>query len=301
MTPITIIIPSCNENPITLKETVEGILKGISKDKISVIVVDDFSDIPVKLNNVTVIRNSRRMGSATSRDIGILASSSNFIVTTDSHIKFKTRWVEKIIDTLSRNPKQTLCFTCIPTGESDFKGRMYGGNIDIMVKPWGLSGVLSPKWNTSCPQNGKVQCVMGGAYAFTTEWYRRITPYSGIKGWCPTELVSLSLRTWLAGGECIVDPTIEVEHYFRSKAPFESDPVISAYNKIRLGMAVLPLEVATMIPTALGMVPSIDKAIKMFSNIFRDSFKDRNKMESLVEGDFKTALLKGGINLEVSM
>jgi glycosyltransferase involved in cell wall biosynthesis len=293
---ITVVIPSHNESLTVLKKTIDNLQYN---NNINIIVVDDCSDIPVILNNALVIRNSRRMGSAASRKIGIRASKTDIIVTTDAHIQFRTKeWVKKITDILSNNPKHVVCFACIPTGETNFKSMTYGGNLTIMEQPWGLSHVLSPKWNTFCPQNHRVQCVMGGAYAFTTQWHRKIDAYSGIKGWCPTELASLSLRTWVAGGECVIDPTIEVEHYFRKQAPFEFDPIVSAYNKLRLSMAVLPLEIATTIPTALAMVPGIDQALKMFSGSLKETFRDRERMELLAGGNLKVALEKSGISFE---
>jgi hypothetical protein len=115
-------------------------------------------------------------------------------------------------------------------------------------------------------------------------------------GWCPTELASLSLRTLVAGGECVVIPSIEVEHRFRSDAPFGLDQKASAYNKIRLGMAVLPLGIATLIPTVLGMVPGVMDAVRMFSGNLREAFEDRERMESLAGGDLRAALEKGGID-----
>lgn len=291
--PLTVVIPSLNEPAESLSRTVDG----IRESGAPVIVVDDHSDVPVAVKGARIIRNASRIGSAASRAVGIAAATTPFIATTDAHVAFRTPgWAAGIADSLSASPRRVLCFTCVPAGESTFKGRMYGGSLDVIASQGGLAGVLSPKWNTSCPTDKKVQCVMGGAYAFTVEWYRKIGGYSGMTGWCPTELASISLRSWAAGGDCAVETGIEVEHQFRNQAPFASDPVDSAYNKIRLGMAVLPIRVATVIPTALALVPGVSLAIERFSASFQSAFEDRERMETLARGDLKAALEKSGID-----
>jgi len=294
---LSVVIPSLDEPRESLQSTINGLSGGAVSE---VIVVDDCSSDPVSVKGAIVIRNPKRMGSAASRAIGIAIAKEPFVLTTDAHVKFRSPgWVKRIIQALSGKLERVLCFACVPTGKSFFKGKLYGGNLTVIGRNGGLDNVLAPKWNTSSPRDGRVQCVMGGAYAFSTDWYRKIGGYEGIIGWCPTELASLSLRTWAAGGECLVDPTIEVEHRFRDDPPFKLDPVFSAYNKIRLGMTVLPLETATLIPTTLGLVPGVDKALAMFSADLKEVYDDRAHMEDLAGGDLGVAMERSGINLKI--
>ena len=295
---ITIVIPTLNEPHEVLAATVDGLLS--SSAKTSIIVVDDGSDEKASLKKVTMIRNPRRLGSAASRAIGIAHARTPIILTTDAHVRFTTRgWDDRLRNLLSDDGKRIVCPTCIPVGETGFRGKLYGGDVTVASTGSGKPAVFLPVWRTSPSSDGTVGCVMGGAYAFAAEWYRKIGGYRGIKGWCPTELVAISLKTRMCGGTCFVDQAIEMEHRFREKAPFDVDPILTTYNKVRLAMTILPLRESTAVPTLMFMEPGVREAMKMILDDARDIHSDKLEFERAVGIDLQVAIGRAGLGVSL--
>ena len=221
------------------------------------------------------------------------ASFSSFVLWTI--IRFLTNdWGEKISRIILKDEKTIVCPICIPTGECSFKGRMYGGSLECLSVRPGVGVVLESRWNTSPKQGDAVECVMGGAYAFDAGWHRKTGGYGGIKGCCQTELVSISLRTRLAGGRCVV-ADVEMEHEFRSSPQFRVTPSQSAYNKIRLASVVFPPEVFAAVPALLRGSVGLEEGLKSFIEDFKASVDDRDSFWHLCGGDPWESAKRAGI------
>jgi hypothetical protein len=226
-------------------------------------------------------------------------ASSEIILTTDAHVKFRSpAWGKKIVEAVENDPKSIFCPICIPTGCSTFRGTLHGGSLDIMTIRSGRAVILEPRWNESPTQNGIIECVMGGAYAFSSSWYRRIGGYGGIKGWCPTEMAAISLKTRLAGGSCLVIAT-EMEHEFRAKPPFQMEAPKTAYNKMRLASVAFPPEVSIMIPTLLSGTTGVEDAMIERMSDFLDIAKEREQLWGEYEYGTREAAEQAGIKFEI--
>lgn len=294
---MSVVIPSLEEDQKKLYVMVDRIIS--DRSVVEVIVVDDFSSVPLCLPNAKVVRNSSRLGSAKSREIGIAQASGSVILTTDAHVRFKSAdWGSKIVESVTSNPKNVFCPVCIPSGNCSFRGKLYGGSIDIMVIRNGRAAILEPKWNESPPEDGIIGCVMGGAYAFSAAWYRKIGGYGGIKGWCPTEMVAISLKTRLAGGSCVVIG-VEMEHEFRTKPPFQLAKPQAVYNKMRLASVVFPPEIATMVPTLLSGSDGLMDALRGNMADFKEIVAERDWFWKGCTEDPRTAAEMAGIEFEI--
>jgi GT2 family glycosyltransferase len=297
---ISIVIPFLNEDINKVKSLIDN--WALDRLISEIILVDDCSDKPLVLNNAKVIRNQTRVGSAASRDIGIKASSGSIIITTDAHVSPKTKgWIEKLIAPVLEDRKTIVCPICIPAGNSQFKGSLYGASLDIFAKRNGQVSLLNPIWNTKQPSDSKIECIMGGAYVFDASWYREIGGYSGIKGWCPTEMVAISLKTRLAGGRCVVARNVEMEHEFRAKPPFPIGSSKTAYNKMRLATVTLPPEYATMITKLLTGTPMMKEAITEYMRDFKDIMAEKGNFQSICNCDLHEAVKRAGIDFGVSI
>ena len=294
---ISIVIPSLNENCEKLKACIDELC--LDKTVQEVIVIDDCSDSPLKIDNARVIRNNKRMGSAASRHIGIAYASSPFILTTDAHVRPRTRnWGEIVCSHLEMKPMDVVCSVCIPVGECSFRRAIYGGRVDVLDTRNGVPVVFETNWNTERAIDGRVGCIMGGCYAFSLAGYRKTQGYSGIKGWCPTEMVSVSLKTRLIGGECVVLP-FEMEHEFRRVPPFPVGKMYTVYNKMRLATVIFPSEISTIVPTFLQGKDGVRDDLAQYMSDFSKIMTERDTFAYACGGDMHKALLRSGISFGI--
>ena len=294
---MSVVIPSLEEDQKSLSLMIDRIVSDPSVSE--VIVVDDFSSAPLRLQNAKVIRNLSRMGSAKSRAIGVSQATGSIILTTDAHVRFLTPdWSERMCEPILKDRKTVVCPICIPTGDCSFKGKLYGGSVEYLSMAPGIGLAFEPRWNVSRPQDRKVDCVMGGAYAFASEWHRKTNWYSGIKGCCPTELVAVGLKTRLAGGSCVV-AEVEMEHEFRASPPFQQNPCQSAYNKIRLASVVFPPEVSGVVPALLRGKEGIMEALKEFVADYKAVVSDRDSFRVACGCTPWEAIERGGIRFGI--
>lgn len=297
---ISVVIPSLNEDRETLSRVVDLLSSDPSVEE--VIVVDDCSSTPLSLGNARVVRNSCRLGSAASRAAGIALAKSPVVLTTDAHVRFKTKgWGTQIADAIAANPKGIVCPSCLPVGDCSFRGKLYGGHLDSFSSRRGCPVVLESRWNSETTANGMVGCAMGGAYAFDASWNRKIGGYSGIKGCDPIELVSLSLKTRLSGGSIVVLPDIEMEHSFRKKPPFDVGCSRTAYNKMRLSFVAFPPEVSTIVPTLLVGSDGSVEAISEFMSDFGEIVSERDSFWGACGVDQEEAIKRAGIEFNIDI
>ena len=294
---MSVVIPSLEEDQKKLCVMIDRIVS--DRSVLEVIVVDDYSSAPLCLPNAKVVRNSSRLGSSKSREIGIAQASGSVILTTDAHVRFKSAdWGSKIVEAVTSEPQNVFCPVCIPSGNCSFRGKLYGGNIDVMTTRNGRAAILETNWNESLSKDGIIGCVMGGAYAFSSAWHRKIGGYGGIKGWCPTEMAAISLKTRLAGGSCIV-LGVEMEHEFRTKPPFQFSKTQTVYNKLRLASVIFPPGIATMVPTLLSGTDGLMDALYENMADFKDIVAERDRFWRECESNPKEAAAMAGIEFEI--
>jgi hypothetical protein len=182
----------------------------------------------------------------------------------------------------------------LPIGSCSFRKLAYGGCLDVLAVRGGHAVVLEPRWNVEIPKDGTVECVMGGVYAFHSEWYRNIGGFSGMKGCGSISLVAISLRTRLAGGSCVVLTDVVSEQSFGQEVPVE--PGVVAYNKIRLAMSALPLGITTIIPTVLAGAKGTEEIMKLVMSDMQDIHKAREILELACGCSLAEAASRSGIS-----
>jgi glycosyltransferase involved in cell wall biosynthesis len=294
---IAVIIPSLNEGDAVV-DTVCNLLASASNgEAVEVVVVDDSSDKPVgKIDGATVVRNPFRCGPASSRDIGICHTTAPVVLTADAHMEFPIGWMDRLTEEIRSNPESIVCTAC---QDMDTGATMYGATIDIIKEASDIRAfkILEPRWNLGFPgrQSRQVMCVMGGAYAFNRDWNRKILGFRGIKGWCPSELVSLSLKSWLAGGDCRVMPSFVVRHRFRKTAPFSVNQSERTYNKMRIAQGLLPP--SPYAGLAFACLGGDKSALEMFSGDLREILREREHNQSVAKRSLEEVCERFGVEL----
>ena len=99
-------------NDVNIFKTIDSIKKQTITPK-EIIIIDDYSDIPLDINcldpNCRIIRNSRNMGRGYSRNLGIKECKSEFVVFCDSSNSLCENFIEKALNSFT-NKKISAIF-----------------------------------------------------------------------------------------------------------------------------------------------------------------------------------------------
>jgi len=79
-------------------------------------------------------------------------------------------------------------------------GRFFGGSFRTNGEGW--FGFVP---RTLPPGSEEVPCVFPGAYAASAAWHRLLRGHLGMNGCGGVPYVALSIKSWLCGGNCVVD------------------------------------------------------------------------------------------------
>jgi glycosyltransferase involved in cell wall biosynthesis len=215
--------------------TIESI-RSTSPD-LEIVVVDDASKDPVdvKYSNVKYRRNSSRLGVAKSRDIAVDMASGDYILITDSHMRFRPDWYKNIISRLG-DPMQAWNGCCLGLDADHMdvmkpKGEYNGANL-VLFRDSDKT-IFEGKWMSGKPgDNYEVPCFMGASYFISKELYKKVLGLGALKLWGSDEPY-LASKIWLAGGSIRMAKDVKIGHKFRKAAPYKSSTWCIFYNKLR--------------------------------------------------------------------
>lgn len=237
---LSVIITVLNDQD-ELTETIKSIRATSPKCEVEIIVVDDASDVPAVVpKGVTLKRNEQRMGCGASRHIGVEMARADYVLLTDSHMRFVKGWYDKATTKFLNEPTTLWCAVCLGLDAecmdvTKHRGAYFGADF---IFENGEGQVFEGKWTREKEGDDyEISCVMGACYFIPKEFFLRI---GGLKSnwlWGVDEQV-LSLKTWLAGGSVRLMKEVQIGHKFRDKAPYRTNPVCVNYNKLR-AIAVL--------------------------------------------------------------
>jgi glycosyltransferase involved in cell wall biosynthesis len=256
---LSIVIPCLNDNA-HLEATIRSIRDTAGGDP-EIIVVDDCSNeivqIPKELN-VVLIRTSKRVGGGVARHIGALRARNDFLLFTDSHMRFEPGWFQKAADRLG-HPKTVYCGVCLGLSESNMNidtpvGAYHGAKLNyidrdpnIPDKPSVLEGV----WTGTQPKDDdEIECLMGAVYFWPRQFFLDIGGMSLLRQW-GSEETHTSIKAYLCGGSVRLLKTVRVGHMFRNVKPYRDDFTDIVYNKLVTARVTMPQPAASAIESAL--------------------------------------------------
>jgi glycosyltransferase involved in cell wall biosynthesis len=282
---LSIVMPSCND-AFNTQKTVENILVTCgNRNNIEIIVVNDGSNEDYsKLSanpSIKYIENNENIGTSKSRDVGIKEASSECILTTDSHVVFlKKGWDNEIVEIIKSNNNSIGCFPCVDVANN--MAYCAGGFHLFNIKNKDLS--LSPFLLNNEPTEREIPCVVGGAYAFNKNWHKHLHGMEGMVGWGVGETF-LSIKSYLAGGNCKLFKHIKVGHKFE-KAKYTINKRDLYYNKIFLSQTIFPPAISTMLLNLLPNGVEKAEALELFKLNFKEIFKTRVVYEDILTVPF---------------
>lgn len=240
MSNFSIIIAHRNED--YLWYVINALIKDIDFTGHEILIIDDFSEFPVKVNQtlypmVKVVTASRQVGVGTIFEIGIRqAKYENIILMGADVIVGDSTYLQKAEDYILNYPESIGCSTCIslsPTHLDPAKPSndlvRYGATLlpmarkedlrsdnDLLLEASYRVDIFEPRWIQKVPAEpvAEVPVVYGAFYITTKSFMLKTRMWDGYhRAWGNLESW-LSLKVWLMGGRCHVLRDLVTGHIF---------------------------------------------------------------------------------------
>lgn len=301
---LSIVIPCLNDNE-QLLPTVQSIRDTAGSDP-EIIVVDDCSKIPAVLPpplRATVLRTSKRVGGGVARHIGTLRATNDFVLFTDSHMRFSPGWFEAAADRLG-DPKTVHCGVCLGLSEQNMDvnkpaGAYHGARINYIGRDPGNQkslSVLEGVWSPEVGDGDEIECLMGACYFWPRRFFLDIGGMSLLRQW-GSEETHTSIKAYLCGGSIRLMKGVRIGHMFRNKKPYADDLTDIVFNKLVTARTTMPSPAAAAIEKALreSYDPRwVDVASRWCAGDDRLIQSERHRIESMKTIGFGSLLSKFG-------
>ena len=274
-----------NNEGTQINESLDNLFKHNNYKLFDVIVVSDGSEIELDLkrygNLVKHIKSPRRLGVGASFDVASEQIKTPYMFIMGSDIRFRDDGcVEKMINHLERDENENSLICTINLGINQAAGKTiysdkllkrYGAKILFFMyaqdlPPKGMvmgrlkddeavdnyRNIIESKWLPK--QEDKIYelpCVLGAFYGVRTEWYEYIGGFQGHRYWGTLEPL-ISLKSWMAGGECKLAPDIETGHLFKTHSSHFTRGFDLIYNKYAISRIVFGEKLANKFIEFLG-------------------------------------------------
>jgi glycosyltransferase involved in cell wall biosynthesis len=232
---LSVIIPYMNDDH-ALGMVLPHLLKGRDPDECEIIIIDNGSFKPLKLDhpNVRVIRNRRNAGVGGAFNQGVEMAKAAEIVLMGCDTIPQEGWYDRVLETLSKST--STIYNCVSSGFTDTtppfspsRTRRYGAFLLYMVTKQDLptssplqkdpkfSKILQAKWNFKEQDKRKtyveVGCLLGAFYWMHKEDYLKLNGWNGHQMWGSLEPF-LSIKARAHGMKIVVDKKLDSAHYY---------------------------------------------------------------------------------------
>ena len=297
-------MPFLNEGEET-QNTIDSIYSTSDPKMFNIIVIDDYSDKPsniVKADEITYIRNEQRIGVDACRQKGADMSETPYLMIIDSHMRFKNGWMVKMIQNISSNPKTLWCTKCVGLGYGNMdinrsRDNYYGADFVVQNSD---NEILEPKWrNVRDYGSYEIPCILGANYGVSKKWFNYIHGLKGLKMWGCSEIF-MSLKTWMAGGDCKIDTDIEIGHKFRDTAPYSTGVWNMIYNKMYLCKTILPIEIGNYLIDKMPKTVNYKRAMKEIDLNVNKINQERDYYNSIFSLSFEDICKKWNVSIPIN-
>ncbi|RVU40263.1 glycosyltransferase [Rheinheimera riviphila] len=235
---ISVIIPFLNEGE-NIRKTLHSLFDSCDLTDIEVILLNDLSTDNYDYDSlshefcVRYYQNSSRLGVSGSRERGVKLASNNIILFLDGHMKFlQPDWASKLVNHVINHPQHLFCSVSVAIDDNwniNPESPIGAGcTIDLSTES---SRLLDTVWLPFVADNPAIPCIMGAAYAFDKNFYLHLRGLHGLAQWGYDEQF-LSIKAYLAGGQCTLMSDIIVGHLYRPVQPYIKPMMHIEYNKI---------------------------------------------------------------------
>ncbi|MCM3568574.1 glycosyltransferase family 2 protein [Neobacillus mesonae] len=226
---VSIIFPVKNEGN-NVKLTLNSLFSIKTNYPIEVIVVNDNSvdgccDFLSSYNKEDIVKlvHTNGIGAANARNLGAKTATADFLIFCDAHLEFEDWWVDNLLEPLFSGKTDAVCAAI--AAKDDPKAIGYGQT---------LTATLRTKWNPKRLNLFETAILPGGCFAISKAVFEDVGGFeTGFKTW-GYEDVELSIKLWLFGYRCHVQPKVRVIHLFRQSHPYKVTFDDVNYNFLRM-------------------------------------------------------------------
>lgn len=290
---LSIIIPYHDEGVEFITTTINSIKETIDVEY-EIIVVDDFSDIPLEsIENVTILRHTENLGVGAAFDTGVKESKFENIFLMGSDIRFvKNKWASQIVNEIELYPKSFTCTSCVALSAEKLNIEerrlinVVNGATILMFhdkksnprQPESFRGIIEAQWLPHLRNRNvdsfEIPCILGAAYGVKKEWYNYVDGWAGHKKWGTLEPY-ISLKSWFFGGSCRTAPRIETGHIFKTVGTHGTSQDKLLYNKMMV--STMLLDDYERLISFLGTNPTVEKSKILYNENLEFILKKREE------------------------
>ncbi|RUL54793.1 MULTISPECIES: glycosyltransferase family 2 protein [Lysinibacillus] len=225
---VSIIIPVKNEG-IHIQNTLHSIFQVKSKYSFEVIVIDDASTdgccdflVNNQLFKINLVR-TKGVGVANAKNIGAQYAKGQFLIFCDAHIIFEDYWIDQLIqpilDGVANGVSPGIADTKAPNNVG------YGQSLNEHL------GVI---WHLNKGEIFPTAVLPGGCCAISKYVFNNIGGFDrGFRVW-GFEDVEISMKLWLFGYTCYIEPKVKILHVFREQTPYQVSHEHVYFNMLRM-------------------------------------------------------------------
>lgn len=226
---VSIIIPAKNEGN-NVRSTLTSLLQHKTRSPFEIIVVDDGStdkccdfladqreSFPVRL-----IR-TEGIGAAPARNLGAEQAQGKYLIFCDAHLTFEPYWIDRLLELIDSGTADAVAPAIGSITEPHKVG--YGQTLD---QRWGVV------WNPHPQRPTPVAILPGGCFVIPKSVFVDIGGFDrGFQIW-GYEDIEISVKLWLFGYRCYVQPNVKILHLFRNAHPYTVTHRHVYYNMLRM-------------------------------------------------------------------
>ncbi|WP_407271087.1 glycosyltransferase family 2 protein [Radiobacillus sp. PE A8.2] len=226
---VSIIFPVKNEGE-NVQSTLHSLFSCESNYLFEAIIVNDASDdqccsfiptYPYKEKIQLIETNG--IGAANARNLGAAKALGEHLIFCDAHLNFENWWIDRLIDPLITGKTDAVTPAIADMQSPDVIG--YGQT---------LTSALRTIWNKKQPSLFETAVLPGGCLAMHREVFDAVGGFeTRFKTW-GHEDVELSIKLWLFGFRCHVQPDVTILHLFRKSHPYRISNNDIYYNLLRM-------------------------------------------------------------------
>lgn len=226
---VSIIFPVKNEGE-NVRNTLDSLFSTNTNVPFEVIVVDDgstdscceFIDSYKESDRIKLIKTNGA-GASNARNLGAEQAKGEYFFFCDAHLEFEDKWIDRLMEPMLM--KKTDAITPAIASMENREAIGFGQT---------LTPGLAIKWNKRQPGLFETAVLPGGCFAITKFAFDHVGGFDkGFKTW-GHEDVEISIKLWLFGYRCNVEPDVTIFHLFRKKHPYKVNHEEVNYNLLRL-------------------------------------------------------------------
>lgn len=225
---ISIIIPVKNEGD-NVRATITSLFNCRTNHSYEVIVVDDASTdnccyfLTQQPSPQIQLITTEGIGAAAARNLGADHAKGSYLVFCDAHLTFENFWIDRLMDLILAKKADGVAPGIASLTEPHKIG--YGQSLDHRL------GVV---WNPNPHQPSPVAVLPGGCFVVSKDVFRKVGGFDrGFRVW-GFEDIEFSIKMWLFGYTCMVQPSVKILHLFRQSHPYTVVHEHVYYNMLRM-------------------------------------------------------------------